>query len=436
MNYSVINLPKSEIEIEITLLVAEFEPYVKRAAVSISERVEIEGFRTGKAPYEVVKSKVGEQAIYEEAAELAVRKTYPETVRETMDKRQEAGEDFTPIGKPEITITKLAPGNELMYKVRIALLPHVSLPDYKTIAKKARGKRQEATVSDEETDKAVQWLRESRATLVTVSRKAEKGDRVEVDFEIRHHGVKVEGGESRNHPLVLGEGKFLPGFEDNLAGMAPGERKEFALAAPHDWSDRTWAGKTLDVSAQMRLVQERTVPELTDEFAHGLGDFASVDALKKSVREGLLAEKREKETQRIRGLMMEEIAGQARMEIPEVLTAGETEKMLSELKSGIEEMGMKWEDYLTHIKKTPEELRGEWRQEAERRTRIALVLREIARQEHIEPAEEEITARANRSLAQYGSPDGAQKQVDAQGLKEYARGILKNEKVFELLEAA
>lgn len=461
MEYTLTRLPKAEIEIAVSLPFSEFEPQVKRAAVLISESVEIEGFRKGKAPYDIVKQKVGEQAIYEEAAERAVRKTYPEAIRHlTEDGKLDGAHPL--IGKPEITITKLAPGNELIYKVKLALLPQVLVPDYKTIAQKIRTQKEYPAVSDEETDKAVQWLREARTQLVTVARPAQKGDRVEVDFEIRHNGVTIEGGESRNHPMILGEGRFLPGFEDALVGLEAGQKNEFTIATPEDWRDSPsggqLAGKTLDFSATMQLVQERKIPELTDEFAKGLGDFASAEALKQNVRDGLLAEKKEKETQRIRALMMQEIAADARMEVPDALIAGETKKMLEELKSNIGQMGMGWTDYLTHIKKTEDDLKKEWPNEAEKRVRIALCLREMARQEHIEPSEEEITARANQLLAQYQSSDDAAKNIDPvrskspmatavptesgrtsngidpEQLKEYAQGILKNEKVFELLE--
>jgi len=458
MDFAISTLPKSEAEIGVTIPLSEFEPHVKKAASLISEKTEIEGFRRGRAPYDVVKNKVGESVIYEEAAELAVRKTYPEVIMQIRDQESEKKNDFTPIGKPEITVTKLAPGNEFAYKVKLALLPTLALPDYKTIARETRAKKEDTAVNDEEVNKAVQWLREARTSLVTVNRKAEKGDRVEVDFEIRHGGVKIKGGESHDHPLILGEGRFLPGFEDELTGMEAGEKKEFMLTAPGDWKDKQFAGKSLDFSATIKLVQERRIPELTDEFAKGLGKFASADALKQNVREGLLQEKTQKETQRVRALMMQGIADQTRVEIPDVLVAGELEKMFTELKSGVEQMGMQWEDYLVHIKKTPQELENEWRGEATQRVKIALCLRQIAREEHIDPLDEEITARASQILAQYESPEDAAKNIDparsqspeatadsptasrtSNGidpaeLKEYTRGILKNEKVFEFLE--
>lgn len=434
MNFVIRNLPKSEIEIEVTIPPSELEPHVKTAANLISEEITIEGFRKGKAPYEVVKQRVGESAIYDRAADIAVRKTYIAALESARDKKQEAGEDFTPIGKPEVTVMKLAPQNDLVYKTKVALLPPVILPDYKAIARKVRGGRREATVSDEEVDKAITWLRESRMKLVTVSRKAEKGDRVEVDFEIRHGGAKIENGESKNHPLVLGENRFLPGFEDELTGLAAGEKKDFTLRMPEDWRDKQFAGKALDIAAEVKLVVERQMPELDDAFAKSIGEFASLDALKTKVREGLVQEKTEKETQRIRSAMIEEIAEETRVEIPDALITSEIKKIQEEFKAGITEMGMKWEDYLLHIKKTLKDLESEWRGEAEKRVRVALTLRKIAESEAIVPSDEEIEERTQRILSQFRNADQAERTIDPRELHDYTQGILKNEKVFEFLE--
>lgn len=348
MKYEVNQLPKSEIEITVSLPPEEFEPHFKKAANLISEEIEIEGFRKGKAPYEIIKNKIGEMAIYERAAELAIKKTYPQVLEEARIKNQELRiKEFTPIGRPEITITKLAPGNELQYKAKIALLPEVNLPDYKSIAVRVRQEKKEVPVSDEEIEKTLKWIRESRAE---------------------------------------GEG------------------------------------------------DQRKVPELTDEFAKSLGDFLTVEALKSSVRDGLKSEKEEREKERIRISILEEISQDSGIEVPDVLVKAELEKMSGELKSGVQSMGMKWEDYLLHLKKTAEDLKKEWRNEAEKRVRVALCLREIARLEKIEPSAEEIEARANQLLIQFRSTEEAEKRVDAAELREYTRGVLRNEKVFEFLE--
>ena len=431
MHHTVTLIPNSEAELNVTIPLVELEAHVKRAAVLISEEREIEGFRKGKAPYDIVKERVGEFSIYERGAELAVRAAYPKLMEELM-----SGElaKTPPIGHPEIAITKLAPGSDLTFKVKLALFPQITLPDYRAIARRVREGKQAVVVKEEEIEKTIDWIRESRAALVTVNRTAAPGDAVTIDFDTRHGGVKIEGGESKNHLFILGKGQFLPGFEDALTGMKAGEEKSFSLQAPKDWHDKGYAEKSLDFTVKMNLVQERSMPELTDEFVKGLGNFDSVAALKKNVAEGLAQEKEEKETQRIRALLVEAIAEKSTMDVPRVLIDREIEKMTEELRAQIVQMGMQWEDYLTHIKKTPEDLARDWRDDAERRVRIALCLREIGVAEKIEPTAEEIETRANEMLARYKSAENAKKDFDPEALRGYTKDVLVNEKVFRFLE--
>lgn len=434
MQYSITTLPKSQLDIEVILPFEEFEPHLKRAAAAISEEKEIQGFRRGKAPYEVVRNVVGEEAIYERGADIAVRKTYPKLFAQ-MQEKGELSTEYPPIGSPQVIITKLAPKNELRFKIKLWLIPKASLPDYKRIAQDVLKKeKREIQVDKEEISKALEWIKESRIKLISVDRPAKEGDRVEVSFEIRQEGVKIESGDSKNHPLVIGSKKFVPGFEDQLIGMKPGEEKEFYLTIPEKWHHQQLAGKKLQFKVKMELVQERQLPDLDDEFAKSLGKFSSLEELKKSIKEGLMEEKKEKEKQRIRSIIISKIADKASVEIPDILVESELDNMLADLAASAKEMGLEWEEYLLHLKKTTEQLRDEWRKDAQKRVRIALTMREIAKQENIQPSEEEIQEYANRFLRRYGSVKEAEKDIDPEKLLEYTQGILRNEKVFEFLE--
>lgn len=475
MEYKINNLPKSEIEIWAAIPFADFEPHLKKAASFLSEENEIEGFRRGKAPYDIVKNRLGELTIYERAAELMIRRNYTELLEKAASETQQ--KELIPIGKPEITITKLAPGNDLEFKIKMALLPEVELPDYKSIAPKVLKQKKEISVSEEEIKKTLAWICESRAPLIMVDRPAQNGDLVEIDFVVRQEGVKIEGTESKNHPLTIGQGNFLPGFEDQLLGMKSGEEKIFTVTAPDDWHDKTLAGKAVEFKVTVKLVQEKKIPELNDDFVKSLGNFSSIDALKNNIREGLTQEKTAQEKQRIRTLLLEEISSFIKIEIPEILISAELAKMLQELKAGVENMQMNWTDYLLHInparsqtpqasadateshrtsngvKKAEENLKKEWRGEAEKRVRAALILRAIAREEKVEPTEEEVKTAADRYLAQFENVEKAgpvrsrtsktstdaqahriSNGIDPEELKEYTKGVLKNEKVFEFLE--
>ena len=306
----------------------------------------------------------------------------------------------------------------------------VQLADYKGI----KVKKNELKVEKAEIDNSLEYLRKSRAKIITVNKSAEKGNRVEIDFEVRHGGVKIENGTSKNHPLILGEGKFLPGFEKELEGMLTGEEKNFSLKAPKDWLDKRVAEKNLDFKVKMNLVQERQVPELNDEFAKSLGSFESLGALKENVFGGLLEEKKIKEKQRIKIELIEKVAENSKIEIPKNLTMEELDKMINEFKFSITGFGLDFDKYLREIKKTIPDLKKEWKNQAEKRVRIALCLKAIAEKESIEVNDEEVETKINEELKDYPDIEEARKNIDPERFKDYTKEVLRNEKVLGLLE--
>jgi trigger factor len=295
-------------------------------------------------------------------------------------------------------------------------------------------KKNKLEVEEQEIKKALDYLQKSRAKIITVNRSAKKGDRVEVDFEIRQGSVKIEDGTSKNHPLILGEARFLPGFEEELEGMTGGEEKEFVLKAPIDWPDKRIASKNLDFKVKMNLVQQRNLPVIDDEFAKSLGNFKSLSEVKKSIKQGLFQEKEIKEKERIRIELIEKIAQDSKIEIPNILIEQELEKMLIELKASIESMSLDFEKYLKEIKKTADELKKDWQKQAEKRVEIALCLQEIAERENIKVSDEEVKEKINQDLKHHPDIKDVEKNIDLAVLKEYTKGVLRNKKVFELLE--
>lgn len=306
----------------------------------------------------------------------------------------------------------------------------IDLANYKGI----KIKRNQLKVEKKEIDDSLNYLKNSRAKIITVNRPAEKGNRVEIDFEVRHGGVKIENGTSKNHPLVLGESRFLPGFEKELEGMSTGEEKNFSLKAPRDWPDKKVADKNLDFRVKMNLIQERQISELNDDFAKSLGDFKSLDELRKSIESGLFQEKEKKEKQRIKIELIEKVAEESRAEIPENLIEEELEKMINEFKLSITGLGLDFEKYLQEIHKTIDELRQEWKKQAKKRVRISICLNAIAEKEKIEIGEDEVESKINEELKNYPNIEEIRKNIDLKALKEYTKDVLRNEKVLGLLE--
>ncbi len=377
-------------------------------------------------PRAVVEKEIGLGKILEKGAELAARKTYVKIILE---------DKIEAIGLPKITILKMAAGNPMAFKAETAVMPEMELPDCaKIVAKNKPKAKEEIKIEESEVEGSLNWLAKSRAKYTTVSGGAQKGNRVEIDFEARINGNLIEGGESKNHPFILGQGKFIPGFEDNLAGMKEKEEKEFKLIFPGDYYKKDLAGKEADFKVKINLVQEEEVPEINDDFAKGLGDFENLDKLKNNIRKGLLMEKHSREKEAWRSKIIEKIAEKTKTDIPELLVEQETANMLAELKSKTENFGLPWEKHLEQLGQKEEELKKGFRSRAEKRIKNALVLNALAKKEKIEVSESEVEEEINKILRQYPDIERAEAKFNLEKAKNHIREILKNEKIFQILE--
>lgn len=417
-------LPNSQLEMKISVPAAELEKFLDMAAEELSKNMKIAGFRPGKAPRKIVEQQIGSEKVLAHAAEKAVKKSYIDSI--TKNK-------IEAVGEPEITITKIAPGNDLEYKAIVGIMPEISLGDYRKRVKGVK-KSEPEKIKLEEIQKELEILRKSRAKLISVSRGAKKDDGVEIDFEVLVDGKEIEGGKSQNHPLTIGESYFIPGFEENLIGMEAGGEKEFALEFPKDYHKKELAGKPAKFKVKMKLVQKKELPEINDDFAKSLGNFESLESLKKSVLEGLGMERKKKNEEKRRQEILEKVISEFQSEIPEVLIKNELEKMMAEFEQNIAGMGMKLDDYFRSIKKTQDEVRVGWKENAEKRVKSALALREIARLENLNPESAEIEEEMNKTLSYFKSQGDMEKNVDMEKLYDYVKGILTNEKVLKFLE--
>jgi trigger factor len=417
-------LPKSQIEIQLSVPAQELENFLDMAAEELGKDIKIDGFRPGKAPRNIVEQKLGSEKVLAHGAEKAVKKSYVDSI--TKNK-------IEAIGEPKITITKIAPGNDLEFKVVVSVMPEITLGNHRKDVKNIK-KEKKVEVSEKEVNAELDNLARSRAKLITVNRGAQIGDRAEIDFEARIEGKTIEGGVSKNHPLTIGENYFIPGFEDKLVGMNEGEEKTFELPFPSDYHKKELAGKLATFKVKIGLVQQKDVPKIDDEFAKSLGKFENLEKLKANLREGMKIEKEKKNQEKWRTEAIEEIVKGSQMEIPDILLEGELDKMMVEFEQNIAQMGLAMEAYLTNLKKSKIDLRKDWQEPAAKRVKAALALREIAEAENIKLESKEIEEEMNKVIAYYKNMGSLEKNIDMERLYNYTKGVLLNEKVFQLLE--
>lgn len=420
-------LPKSQAEITVTVSWDEWEKYIDQAATDYSKEIKIQGFRAGKAPRDMVEKKVGTAALLDAAAQKAVQGTYPKVVVE---------EKIEAIGKPQAEILKLAEGNELVYKIKTDLIPTATLKPYKSAVEKINKQYEKKTaeVTAEEVDKEIEEIAKGRVQHVKVDREAKEGDNVILDFEVKQSGVPIENGTSKNHPMILGRGVFIPGFEENVIGMKAGDVKDFELSFPEEYHAKDLAGKPAQFTVNVNVVEERVTPQVSDEFARSLGKFKDLEEMKKNVKEGMEDEKKNELKEKRRAEIIDALIEVTEVELPHVLIHEELHKMIGEFEMQIQGMGITFDQYLTQIGKSLDELEHEWEPQAIKRIKAALALEEIVKEKEIEVPNEEVEAELNKTLAQYKQVKDIEKNIDLAKLYNYVKGMMQNEKVLEMLE--
>ncbi len=455
MESTIKKLPNSQIELKIEVSTEELGHFIDRAILNLGKDLEIKGFRKGKAPKEIVEKKIGREKILIEAADLAVRENYQKAI---LENKIEA------IFQPKIEIQKLSRGDSFVFLAKTAVLPEIELPDYKEIASKI--KRKEITIEEKEIAQALKWLQRSRAKLTLKNQPAQKGDFIEIEYwpsqiDPRRQNINIgaDGREGRKDAFILGEGHFLPGFEEKLIGMRIGEEKDgISVDIPEDHSLKKIAGEKITLKVKVKSVQNIEFPEINDQFVKGLGKFENLESLKKNIKEGLSLEKRQVESRRLRQEILEKISKEVKCDIPDVLVEREQKQMMENLKKQVSEgLKISFAEYLNKTKKTEKEILNSLSEEARKRVKNFLVLREIGKEENIEVLEEEIREEVNKVLEQHPSAQNAEKsidpvksreagpspsqksgvfnRVDLEGLEEYTKEAIRNEKIFQLLEA-
>ena len=337
MKYASKKLPDSIVEIEATLDHKEFLEYYQPVYDQALSSVHLKGFRPGTAPKEMAEKAVDKEKVFNEAVNKAVRDALQEITEEN---------NWQLIDQPKVEIneTDLAKNLGIKFKVTLSVFPEVKLGNYEKIAKRVLSERKEVLVSEDEFQKSVNWVLGSRAKIVKADREAKKGDLVKIEFSSNIgtpdvQNIDVANLETSGVPklekdtFILGEGKFITGFEENIVGHKAGENLEFSVNFPKDYWKEDLRDKKVDFKVKVGEVFVRQLPELNDEFAKGLGKFENAEALKKSLKEGLIKEKESKEKERLHIKIMEEIIKDSKIEFPKVMVDKALDNLVNEYKA-------------------------------------------------------------------------------------------------------
>ncbi len=364
----------------------DLAPHIAAVKQAATQEIEVEGFRKGKAPQHLAEQKLNPDAVRAEAFERALESSFELAVaQEKWDVRVTS----------DLNVERNDTSG-VRYSVRVHLWPLIELPDLAAVQEA----RKPIDVSDAEVNESLATIRNMRATFLDKTDAIADGDRVELDFDATQGGKPIEGGSSRNHPLIIGGKSFMPGFEEALVGLKTGEQKQFSLTAPKDYYEQKLAGTVIDFSVTVRRVQSVIQPPADDAFAASLGKFTTIDQLKKSIREGIEQEKRVKESQRVRLAILDAIIKKTDVPVPDDMVADELNEMIHRFGHDLQHRGLDLSMYLARMKKTEDQLRADWKPEAKRQVQIMLVLRAVSQQQNISVSSEELDRIVEDTMAE------------------------------------
>lgn len=376
MQVQIKQLPKSEVELKIQVPEEVWKKYEDEASTSISERIDVPGFRRGQAPKAFVISQIGNEAFFQEVLNLALPKAYLEAIK---------SQKLEIISRPVIKVLSRSP---FEFEARVAVFPEIKLKGLEKI----RIPKEKISITEAEIEEVIHEMRKFRANFKTIDREIKKGDRIEIDFQgFDDGGAALEKTKSTNHPLFLGEGSLVPGFEEELSGMKAGDKKKFPLKFPKDYHHEPFRGKTIHFQVEIKRAEETILPALDEAFVEQvIGEKKSVSDFRKAI-EGDLNRRKEVENRRMQeNKLLEKLMNEAKFDLPPVLVDEEIDVMIEDFVRELEGRGLKFETYLEHLRKEKRDIRKEYEAEAEKRLRIRLILNYLFRTLNIAVAENEL----------------------------------------------
>ena len=379
---------KNQKVIEFSVDKATFDAAVDKVYKKNVAKLNIPGFRRGKAPKSMIEKMYGKGFFYEDA----INEILPEAYASALE---ESGLDV--VSHPEIDI-KTIDDNGVVVTAAVYVKPEVKLGEYKGM----EAARADVTVSDEAVDAEIKKALEGQARETEVTdRAAEMGDEVVFDFDGYVDGVAFAGGKSENYELKLGSGAFIPGFEEQIAGKNIGENFDVNVTFPADYHAEELAGKEAVFKCLIHAIKVRELPELDDEFVKDVSEFDTVDEYRADVKAKLQAEADKAEDANVDAQLMDKLVGMMEAEIPEVMFTNEVENMMRDYETRLRYQGLDMEMFMKYTGQTADDLKAQFRPQAEKQVKTRLALEAVAKAEAFEATAEEIDAEYTKIAEAY-----------------------------------
>ena len=383
------NVETNKYELEIEVSAEQFEEAIQKAYMREKGKIQISGFRKGKAPRKLIEREYGEEVFFETAVNIL----YPEAVDSAV---KESGLDI--VARPEVEVTDVSKAEGVKIKATVITKPEVEVKDYKGIEVEKEVK----TVTDEDVDKQADALREKNARVITVDdRAAEMGDDVVIDFEGFKDDVAFEGGKAEDFTLGLGSGQFIPGFEEQVAGHSIGEEFDINVTFPEDYQVEDLKGAPVVFKIKLKGISKKEIPELDDEMVKDATEFETVDEYKADVRKKLEEHAQKHADDEVEGKILDKVIENMTAEIPQVMFDNRVNEMMMDLEQRLAPQGITMEMYCQFTGQDIESVKKAYKEQAEKQVKLRLALEKIAQLENVEVTDDEAAAEMQKIADQY-----------------------------------
>ena len=377
----------------------------KKAFDKLAKNVQIEGFRKGKAPKKMIEKMIPMQNILLEAAEAEANNCLKAAVEE---------HDLWLVDSPTLEINEINE-DKVDYTFKCVVKPEAKLGQYKGLPYEVK----EVEVTEDEINAELAKIQENFAELQAKDGAVEEGDTAVIDFEGFKDGVAFEGGKGENYPLVIGSHSFIPGFEEQVAGMVQNETKDLNVTFPENYGAAELAGQAVVFTVTVKEVKTKVLPALDDELAKdvNIDGVDTLEDLKKNVSDKLAETKKQNNENEALDALIETLVANAEVEIPEVMIDQEADDMLNEQDQRMQQQGFTLAQYLQITGQKVEDLKEQMKGDAERRLKLRLVLEAVAKAENLVPTDEEVEAEFDKVASMYGmEKDEVKKYISAASL--------------------
>ena len=410
---------KNEVKLSFTVEAEKFDEAMKKVYVKTAKYFTIPGFRKGKAPMNIVEQHYGSEIFYEDTFNELVPEIYDEAIKENK---------IEAVSKPDIDITQMAKGKDLIFTATVQIKPEVKLGKYKGIELK----KIEYTVSDKEVEHELGHMAEHNARLVTIEDRAvEKGDIAVIDFEGFLDGKPFEGGKAEKHELEIGSNTFIPGFEDQVIGMKIDEEKDLNVTFPEDYFSKDLAGKPVVFKVKLHEIKKKELPKMDDEFAKDVSEFDTLEELKNSIKDKLQKENDDKAKYEIEDNAIKAVCDNVELDIPSGMIETEVDNMVKDVEQRLQYQGLTLDQYYTLSGKTETQMRDEMKETAEKNVKSRLVIEAIIKAEDIKPEESEVEDKLKEMSKNYNKTE--EEMLQNTYLKDYITSNMKYEKAIKFI---